>query len=206
MAEVLILADPHLLTITWVTNALKATTVLKDHTKPLSVHQALIILKKEKSRKNNVFCANLALSRMNGARKAVKCAVSTLIRQKEPLFATVLERTELIQLETPRAAARVASTISTNQISRRALSVTSQIVSHSFTKIVKLTEEAQDSPMAHVSLLMNVKMLAMVSLALARRFLVFAHVQTRLTLMKSVTKTAVRVPQSSFITAHFQSN
>ena len=88
------------------------------------------MLKKEKSQKNNVSCANLALSKTNGARKAVKCAVSTLIRQKEPLFATVLERIELILLETPRAAARVASTISMNQISRRVLLVISQIVSH----------------------------------------------------------------------------
>jgi hypothetical protein len=123
-AEVLILADPHLLTITWVTNAPKVTSVLKDHTKPPSAHQALITLKKEKSLKHNVFYANLALSRMNGARKAVKCAASTLIRQKEPLSATVLERTELTLLETPRAAARVASTISMSQISRRVLSVT----------------------------------------------------------------------------------
>ena len=129
-AEVLILADPHLLTITWVSNAPKVTIVQKDHTKQPSAHQALITLKKVKSLKHNVFCANLTLSRMNGARKAVKCAVSTLIRQKEPLFATVLERIELTLLETPRAAARVASTISMNQISLRVLSVTLQIVSH----------------------------------------------------------------------------
>ena len=56
MAEVLILADPHLLTITWVTNALKATTVLKDLTKPLSVHQALIIHLKEWTHQKSADC------------------------------------------------------------------------------------------------------------------------------------------------------
>ena len=129
-AEVLILADPHLLTITWVTNAPKVTIVQKDHTKQPSAHQALITLKKVKSLRHNVFCANLTLSRMNGARKAVKCAVSTLIRQRVQLFVTVLERIELILLETPRAAVRVASTISTIPISRKVLSVTLLIVSH----------------------------------------------------------------------------
>ena len=130
VAEVLILADPRLLTITWVTNALRATIVLQDLTSPLSVHLAPIMLKKAKRGKNNVFCANLVPSRMNGAKKAAKCADSMLIHQKEPLFATVSERTELILLETLLAAARVASTISTIQISRRVLSVTSPIVSH----------------------------------------------------------------------------
>ena len=193
---VLILTDPQSRTIIWVTNVPKATTALKDLTRRPSVRQARTILSKEERKNLSAFCANLALSRMNGARKAAKCAASTPTRQRELPFATVLERTELIPLETPRAVARVASTTSTTLISQRVPSVTSQIVSHWCMKTVRLMPEELDSPMEHASHQMSVKMLAMVSLVLAQRYSESALAPTKSMLMKSATRTAVRMPQS----------
>ena len=67
-------------------------------------------------------------------------------------------------------------------------------------------EVGLEGPMVRVSRLMSVKMHAMVNLVLAQKFSVSVHAQIKSTSMKSVTKTAARMPQSSFITAHFQSN